>query len=223
LAILDVLIPPGGFAAVAQIRAVCPKLPIIMTTNSMQRGDAAKAREAGALAFAIKPIRRSELSRLVTAAVTQQTESRPASRAEPPPPSTPPAQTENRSKILIAEDSEDNRFLVQAYLSNQPYALTFAENGKEALSAFEKEPFDLVLMDIQMPVMDGLAAAGLMRAYEKRHTRSRTPILALTANALLADAARSREAGCDSHLSKPISKKALIAAVESFRNGNQKP
>jgi PAS domain S-box-containing protein len=222
LAILDVLIPPGGFAAVAQIRAVCPKLPIIMTTNSMQPRDAARAREAGALAFAIKPVRRSELSRLVTAAVAQQTESGPASRAEPPPPSPPPTKSESRSKILIAEDSEDNRFLVQAYLSSQRYALTFAENGKDALTAFEKEPFDLVLMDIQMPVMDGLTATGLMRAYEQRSSRDRTPILALTANALLADTERSRAAGCDSHLSKPISKKALIAAVESFRTGNQK-
>jgi CheY-like chemotaxis protein len=83
--------------------------------------------------------------------------------------------------------------------------------------AFEKEEFDLVLVDIQTPVMDGLKATEAMRAIERQKARARTPILALTADALLGDAERSRAAGCDGHLSKPISKEQLITAIENVR------
>jgi signal transduction histidine kinase/ActR/RegA family two-component response regulator len=121
------------------------------------------------------------------------------------------------AKILVAEDSDDNRFLVQVYLNDQPYELSFVENGQEALDTFEKEAFDLVLMDIQMPVMDGLIATESIRAFEQRNTRARTPILAFTADALLGDAARSEAAGCDGHIAKPISKEDLINAIENFR------
>jgi CheY-like chemotaxis protein len=128
---------------------------------------------------------------------------------------------DRRTKILVAEDSEDNRFLVEAYLSEHPSELFFAENGLAALHAFEAETFDLVLMDIQMPVMDGLAAARSMRNYERRTGSGRTPILALTANALLGDEEASRAAGCDGHLAKPISKKELISAVQNFRRARR--
>ena len=121
------------------------------------------------------------------------------------------------AKILIAEDCEDNRFLVEVYLKGQPYELKFVENGQEAIEAFEKEEFDLVLVDIQMPVMDGLKATEAMRALERQEARARTPILALTADALLGDAERSRAAGCDGHLSKPISKEQLITAIDNVR------
>jgi len=200
LAILDVLMPEvGGFEALAEIRALSPGIPIIMTTSHNQPGDAAKARALGASAFAVKPIRRAELLRLVRAAL------RPGHYAEAP------------AKILVVEDSEENRFLVGEYLGNQPYQLKFVENGQAAIDAFEKEEFALVLMDIQMPGMDGLVATGLLRAVERRNARARTPILAFTADALLGDAERSQAAGCDGHLSKPISREELITAIENFR------
>ncbi len=106
---------------------------------------------------------------------------------------------------------------MEVYLSDQPYRLKFTENGQDALNAFKSEEFDLVLMDIQMPIMDGLKATESMRAFEFRNTRSRTPILALTADALLGDAERSQAAGCDAHLAKPISKEDLVTAIENFR------
>jgi CheY-like chemotaxis protein len=123
----------------------------------------------------------------------------------------------SKVRILVAEDSEDNRFLLGAYLKNQPYALTFVEDGQQALTKFEKETFNLVLMDIQMPVMDGLQATKAIRALERQTSRPRTPVLALTANALLEDVDRSHAAGCDLHLSKPISREKLITAIENFR------
>lgn len=120
-------------------------------------------------------------------------------------------------KLLVAEDSDDNRFLIAAYLKERPYELTFVQNGREALEMFASREFDLVLMDIQMPVMDGLAAAEAIRTLERGRSARSTPILALTANALAEDAVRSQAAGCDRHLSKPVSKLKLIEAIESFR------
>ena len=118
-----------------------------------------------------------------------------------------------RVKILVAEDAEDNRFLVEAYLSDQAFDLRFVENGQEALDLFEQEKFDLVIMDVQMPVMDGLIATESIRAFERRHTRARTPILALTADALVGDAERSQAAGCDAHIVKPVTKEELVSVI----------
>jgi CheY-like chemotaxis protein len=183
-------------------------MPVIMTTSNNQSGDATKARALGAVAFAVKPVRRSELLRLISAAVRPEA---------PPADLKATGSLQALARILVAEDSEDNRFLVEAYLSKQPYELSFVENGQDAIDVFEVRKFDLVLMDIQMPVMDGLEAVRRIRDLERRTSRPATPILALTANALLEDVERSHAAGCDSHLSKPISKEKLMAAIESFR------
>ena len=118
-----------------------------------------------------------------------------------------------RAKLLVAEDSEDNRFLVEAYLSDQAFDLRFVENGEEACHLFEVEKFDLVIMDVQMPVMDGLIATESIRAFERQHSRARTPILALTADALVGDSERSQAAGCDGHIAKPVSKEELVSAI----------
>jgi CheY-like chemotaxis protein len=218
LAIIDVLMPEvDGFEALAEIRALSPGIPVIMITSNNRSGDATKARALGASAFAVKPIRRAELLRLVSAAIRPELETGTRTLAALQPSGTAKVTAEISAKILVAEDSEDNRFLVEAYLSGQPYRLTFVENGQEAVNTFEAEEFDLVLMDIQMPVMDGLVATGLMRAFERRNARARTPILAVTADALLGDAERSHAAGCDAHLAKPISQEDLITAIENFR------
>jgi PAS domain S-box-containing protein len=208
LALLDVLMPEvDGFETLVQIRSITPDLPVILTTSNNQSGDATKARALGAAAYVVKPVRRGELLRLISAAV------RPASQEAS-------AQAESLAalaKILVVEDSEDNRFLLDAYLNRPPYQLTFLENGAQALEMFERQKFDLVLMDIQMPVMDGLEATRRMRELERQTGRAATPILALTANALVEDVERSHAAGCDTHLSKPISKEKLVAAIETFR------
>lgn len=123
---------------------------------------------------------------------------------------------EGKLRILVVDDSEDNRFLIAAYLRDMPYELTFAEDGERALDAYKSHSFDLVLMDVQMPVMDGLTATSRIREFEEQHGRARTPILAVTANALAEDLDRSHKAGFDSHLSKPISKQDLIEAIQRW-------
>jgi signal transduction histidine kinase/CheY-like chemotaxis protein len=122
-------------------------------------------------------------------------------------------------RILIAEDSSDNRLLLRAYLKGGAYAVTFAEDGKQAVNMFLSGQFDLILMDIQMPVMDGLAATSVIRAIERDQDRARTAIVSLTANALQRDIEATRKAGCDAHLSKPISKQKLLTAIEQYRTG----
>lgn len=116
-------------------------------------------------------------------------------------------------RVLLAEDHPTNRKVVELILSSVDVDLTCVENGAEAVAAFEAGRFDVVLMDMQMPVMDGLTAIRMIRAYETSENRERTPIIALTANAMPEHVSSTRAAGADGHLSKPVRADALIQAV----------
>ena len=116
-------------------------------------------------------------------------------------------------EILLADDSPDNRLLIAAYLKKSRYVIDEVENGQEALDHFMTRAYDLVLMDIQMPVLDGYSAVGLIRQWEIANHRERTPIIALTASALEADVRRAIEVGCDMHVSKPVKKSTLLRAI----------
>ncbi|MBF0340469.1 MAG: response regulator, partial [Magnetococcales bacterium] len=118
--------------------------------------------------------------------------------------------------ILMAEDSEDNRILIKAFLKNGPHRLAFADNGQLACEKFEQERFDIVLMDIQMPILDGYAATRRIRAWEKSRGAAPTPIVALTAHAMQEASTEAMAAGCDYYLSKPISKKRLLEVLREF-------
>jgi CheY-like chemotaxis protein len=120
----------------------------------------------------------------------------------------------DRGRILIAEDSEDNRFLLQEYLKLEPYEIKFVENGQLAVETAKAQKFDLILMDAQMPVMDGLKAAKLIRDAEREEGRAPVPMVALTANARQEDMEASRAAGCNAHISKPISKGELLKKIK---------
>ena len=126
------------------------------------------------------------------------------------------AEREKRLLILLVDDSEDNRILIQSYLRNSPHKVDTARNGEEAVARFKKERYDLVLMDMQMPVMDGYAATGEIRKWEAETGKTPVPIIALTAYALKEDAEKSLEAGCTSHLSKPIKKADLLEAIDKY-------
>lgn len=126
--------------------------------------------------------------------------------------------------ILLAEDSLDNQLLFEAYLQGTGHHLDLADNGYEAVEKMMQGRYDLVLMDIQMPEMDGYSATRAIRAWEERMGRPRTPILALTAHAFPEDLRKSREAGCDSHLVKPIKLDDFLRAVSRHlpADGEQK-
>ncbi len=125
--------------------------------------------------------------------------------------------TETRlTRILAADDSSDNRFLLTAFLKGFSCELVLVENGQEALDAFKEGEFDIILMDMQMPVMDGFAATRLIREWEVENNLPATPVLALTAYALPEEIKQCTDAGCDSHISKPVRKKNLIQVIEYF-------
>ncbi|WP_130472674.1 ATP-binding protein [Candidatus Magnetaquicoccus inordinatus] len=121
-------------------------------------------------------------------------------------------------QILVAEDSDDNQMLLQAYFKRLPHVLTFVFNGAEALKRYQEADngFDLLLMDVQMPVMDGYTATRLIRQWERERGLSAVPIIALTAHAFEEEEERSRQAGCNYFLTKPVSKKVILELVKRF-------
>ncbi len=120
-------------------------------------------------------------------------------------------------RILVADDSADNRMLITAFLKKTPYIIDEVENGALAVEHFIAGKYDLVLMDIQMPVMDGHAAARAIRNWERDNQLAPTPIIALSAAALSESFISSRAAGCDEHVTKPIRKAALLEVLRVFR------
>ena len=119
-------------------------------------------------------------------------------------------------KILLVEDAKDNQLLMKAYLKKSPYHIELAENGQQAVEKYMAGVYDLVLMDVQMPVKDGYTATKEIRAYEKKNNKPHTRIIALTANAYQEDVNNSIDAGCDAHMTKPIKKDKLIATIEEI-------
>ncbi len=119
-------------------------------------------------------------------------------------------------RILVADDSEDNRFLMQAYLKSMPYHIDFATDGRLALDMATKGHYEVILMDMNMPVMDGYAATQAIRQWETDHGVPPMTILALTASATKQDAQRAVSAGCTAHLAKPIRKGTLLQALADY-------
>jgi PAS domain S-box-containing protein len=209
LVMLDRLITGSdGIEMVSVIRQKHPHLPILMTTSDQVPGDQKRILGFGAAGYAVKPVRRPELLRLICTLL--------GSAEGAPPLDTGLTKTSKVIRILIAEDSEDNRFLLQEYLKNGQFRIKFAENGKQALDLATAESFDIILMDMLMPVMDGLLATRLIREMEKKAGKTPMPLLALTASARAEDIAQSRAAGCDAHLSKPISRQELLDTLKKY-------
>ena len=118
--------------------------------------------------------------------------------------------------ILLADDAEENCAVIKAYLKKTPHQLKVVEDGIQALEQFKKGIYDLVLMDIYMPGMDGYDTTREIRAWEQEHNLSPTPVLALTANAMKDDIEKTRQAGCNLHLAKPIRKKRLLEVLDTY-------
>lgn len=172
----------------------------------------ARMHEAGLRTYLIKPIKRLELLETIGKLLNGQNavQSSPAPGGEE-------ATSADASplQILLAEDAPDNQFLIQSYFKKLPYQVDLAENGRIAIDKFKAYQPDLVLMDVQMPEVDGLTATRAIRQWEAERGLAPTPIIALTASVLEDDVKRSLAAGCDAHVSKPVKKPALLAAIRN--------
>jgi len=187
----------------------------MMLTSAGLRGDAARSRELGIASYLVKPIQQAELLEAFHRGLKKgrREKARPSARAQ--------GWRKNRRQkhsILLTEDNPVNARLAVRTLEKEGYVVRLVSNGKEALAALDQEPFDVVLMDVQMPEMDGFETTRRIRERETR-TGGHVPILALTAHAMASDRRRCLEAGMDGYLSKPVDSRALREAIVQHLEG----
>ncbi|MBU6483096.1 MAG: response regulator, partial [Nitrospirae bacterium] len=160
--------------------------------------------------YVTKPLTKRKLAQVIGMAMNR------SARGTSPDLSHTPIGPDQPVAILLADDSADNRVLIQAYLKHSGYQLDMAETGKAAFEMSQARKYDVVLMDVQMPVMDGHTATRMIRDWEKQSNARPTPIIALTAHAYQEDIQKSLAAGCSDHLAKPIRKDALLKAMQKW-------
>ncbi len=219
LIITDCMMPEmDGFELVRRIKED-PRLSesstIVMLTSAGERGDAARCLELSIAAYLLKPVKQSELLFTVLRVLQGPSES-PVGKALITRHSI--RESRHRLHILLAEDNVINQKLATGMLERMGHAVTLARNGKEALETLERATFDLILMDVQMPEMDGLQATRILRDREKT-TAGHIPVIAMTALAMSGDHERCLEAGMDGYLSKPINSQELFEMIEHIVQG----
>jgi signal transduction histidine kinase/DNA-binding response OmpR family regulator len=217
LILSDVHMPAmDGFAFVEEMRRL-PELnttAVIMLTSAGYRADSALLKELGVASYLTKPVRLEQLRDLI-GRVLQGTATPSAvlrDRNFDSPPATAISSV-GGLHVLVAEDNLVNQTLATRLLERRGHHVVIANNGLEALAALERDRYDVVLMDVQMPEMDGLDATALIREKE-RPGGKRQPIIALTAHAMKGDEERCIDAGMDGYLTKPIRAKELFSLLE---------
>ena len=185
-------------------------IPVLMMTTSAAIGFRSRFREMNIMGSVMKPVKRSELLEVLLVSMGKETPSHKKDMEL----SRSGSEDVKTLNILLVDDSEDNRLLITSFLKKYPYRVQIAHNGREGVDLFQSGVYDLVLMDIQMPVMDGYEATRTIRAWEDGHGRRPTPIIALTAHALKEDEQKSLDAGCTAHLTKPVRKAELIERIK---------
>ena len=234
LVILDMAMPNMNGLELAQAIHDAPELqPIamLMLTSFDEVIDQETRQKVGMFACLRKPARQSELFHAIVEAVSEQISSKPLDTRPKPQLMMQPDQatpTANTPPILIAEDNEANRILTSEIIRLAGYRFKLVENGRLAVEAIKEEPFSLVLMDCQMPEMDGFEATRTIRRLEEERSKegeltSRVPIIALTANALKGDREQCLEAGMDDYISKPVEPQRLTETIAKHLPGNTTP
>jgi CheY-like chemotaxis protein len=206
---------PGmdGFHVVEAIRRseLDAGLTMIMMASDHWADDIARTYDMGLGGYLTKPIRRSDLLQTVGIAMDRAR----GVQAVAPPVGTPIPDTSRPLHILLVEDSPDNQVLIRSYLKSTAYRVDVAEHGGVALEQFKREHYDVILMDMNMPVMDGYEATRAIRAWEQQQDLPKTQIIALTALVLKEEGEKILEAGCNAHMTKPIKRQTLLEVLQA--------
>ena len=207
-----------GFALAARIKSSSGSAQpvILMFTSTEQVGETWRIRELGISALVVKPVRRADLRKAIVSALgpSELSQDRGESTSQSDQGS---AKTSlGPMQVLLAEDNIVNQFVARLMLDRAGCIVTIASNGQEAVAAFDRQRFDVILMDLQMPIMDGFEATAAIRSKEKG-LGSQTPIIALTAHAMKGDDESCLAAGMTSYLSKPIRGDELMLSLERYR------
>jgi CheY-like chemotaxis protein len=186
---------------------------ILLTSSGTGIYSMTKTGKSGIAEYLSKPVKKSELIRKIASALggTGSEKAKAAAVVQPE-----PEENGRPLKILLAEDNIDNSNLILAYLKNSSYSIDIAENGQIAIDKFIAGNYDLVFMDIEMPVMDGFNATKKIRDWETENDQTPTPIIALTAHALKEHEEKSLKAGCNRHITKPIRKAKLLETINEY-------
>ena len=215
LVLLDAQMPDvDGFALVEWIKQnpALRDTTIVMLSSSGQPGDGARCRQLGIAAYLTKPVQQAELLEAILAALGTGS----MQKVCPLPTRDTLRERSPRCRVLLVEDNAVNRQLASRLLEKNGYSLVVTTNGREAVDALQREVVDVVLMDLQMPEMDGLEATRIIREREKA-VGGHLPIIAMTAHAMKGDRERCLEAGMDGYLTKPIRTQALLETLEAYR------
>ena len=216
MALLDAHMPEMDGFTVAMHMQQEPTLAgttILMLSSADSAGDAARCREVGIARHLMKPITQAELWDAILTALGSATDTGVA-----PPTVSPPTEPgpDRHLRILLAEDNRVNQRVALHTLEKQGHTVAVVSDGQAALTALTQTPFDLVLMDIQMPILDGLAATAAIRAQEQTQG-THVPIIAMTAHAMRGDRERCLAAGMDGYVTKPLKASDLAAAIAQLR------
>jgi two-component system sensor histidine kinase/response regulator len=220
LVLVDAMMPgTDGFALARQIRSAprTAAAPIIMLSSGLRPGDDARAHTAGIATLLTKPVQQSVLLAAIQNAIAQKPET-PVPMPAGPETLPAPKPVSRALRIVVAEDNPVNRAVATGMLKKQGHTLTLAENGREAVRFWQLEKPDLILMDVQMPELDGMEATREIRAAEEG-SGHHTPIIAMTAYAMSGDSERCLLAGMDAYLSKPLTKELLLKTIASVVKG----
>ena len=199
----------NGFEVVQRVREQHPdeaRRFVLMVGEAHAPQDEARARSLGVGACVTKPLTRPGLVEAIARVLG------PESRV----PDDSADRAGARTRILLAEDSADTRSIVGHFLSAADFQVDGAENGKVALDFFRLAAYDVVLMDIQMPVYDGYWAVARIREWEKKYGHTRTPVVAITAYAMTEDAQKCLRAGFDGYVTKPLPRDRLLSTVRRY-------
>ena len=215
LLLVDAQMPlMDGFGLIEQLKQD-PDLPaatVMMLTSGGQRGDASRCRELNISGYLTKPVRQWELREAILSVLGTR---KPDGGTTHLVTRSTLRETRKHLRMLLAEDNAINREVAVRLLSKRGHTIVVAVNGKEAVAAFETQSFDLILMDVQMPEMDGFEATAAIRQKEKS-LGTHIPIVAMTAHAMKGDRERCLAAGMDGYLSKPIHTDELIKITEGI-------